>query len=138
MGRRDRRDCELSLETRAAGAIELAERGDVGTVGADAAGIHGQTEIFRLLDAQAGLIQFGEAVAFRGHQTIAVRKIHGTRRAMCAPPFPDNQEEVVPVSSIPHTFLPRCPGAGIGCTPGEFGSMKIRADRASANAMTLA
>src|SRR5271163_3021670 len=135
MGRRDRRDCWLDLETRAAGAIELAQRGDIRAVGADAAGVHGQTEIFRLLDAQAGLVQFGEAVAFRGHQAIAVRKVHGTRRAMRAPPFPDNQEEVVPVSSIPHTFLPSCPDAGIGCTPGDLGSTKIRANLASANGM---
>src|SRR5271155_4156784 len=121
------RDCWLDLETRAAGAIELAQRGDIRAVGADAAGVHGQTEIFRLLDAQAGLVQFGEAVAFRGHEAIAVRKVHGTRRAMRAPPFPDNQEEVVPVSSIPHAFLPSCPGGGIGCTPGDLGSMNYRA-----------
>src|ERR1700728_4662080 len=122
---------EIRSETRAAGAIELAERGDVGTVGADAAGVNRQTQIFGLLDAEAGLVQFGEAVAFRRYQAVTVRQIHGTRRAMRAPPFPYDQEEVVPVSSIPHEILPSCPGAGIGCTPGDFGSMKIRATCAS-------
>src|ERR1700683_886301 len=131
MRRRDRRDWKISSETRAAGAIELAERGDVGAVGADAAGVDRQTEIFGLFDAEAGLVQFGEAVAFRWYQTVAVRQIHGTRRAMRAPPFPYDQEEVVPVSSIPHVILPSCPGAGIGCMPGDFGSIKIRASCAS-------
>src|ERR1700691_1683889 len=44
---------------------------------------------------------------------------------MRAPPFPYDQEEVVPVSSIPHVILPSCPGAGIGCMPGDFGSIRF-------------
>jgi hypothetical protein len=63
-----------------------------------------------LLDAQACLIQFGKAVAFGGYQAVAARKIHWTRGAMRAPPFPDNDKKVIPISSIPHAPLPALPG----------------------------
>src|ERR1700685_4718216 len=55
------------LEASGGGADVVAQVGDVGAVGADAAGVHGQAENFRLLDAQTSVVEFGEAVAFSGH-----------------------------------------------------------------------
>jgi hypothetical protein len=94
------------LKAGAGGADVFAESGDVGAQGADTAGVHGHTEIFCLLDAETGIIEFGEAVAFRGREAISARHIHRARRAVGVPPLSNDVEEVVPISPVPHHILP--------------------------------
>jgi hypothetical protein len=96
-------------EARAGGADEFAQGGNVGAVGADAAGVHGEAESFGLLDAEAGVVQFSEAVPFGGDEAIAARTVHGTQRAMVVPALAYDIEEVVPVSPVPHGVLPHVP-----------------------------
>ena len=47
-----------ALNGLAGRADEIAQNGDVGAVGADAAGIHGQTEALGEIEIHAGIIQF--------------------------------------------------------------------------------
>ena len=75
--RRDLPQVELVRGSRNATgwhAKEFTKRSDIRAVRTDAACVHRQTEIFRLLDAQAGFIQLGEAVTFGGHQAVAARQ----------------------------------------------------------------
>jgi hypothetical protein len=98
------------LKSRTASAIELTQRRNIWPVRTDAAGIHRQTQIFRLLDAQPGVVQFRETITFRGNQSIAARKIHRTRRPVCAPALSYDGCKIIPVSSIPHV-PPNAPGS---------------------------
>src|ERR1700732_2403 len=87
---------------RASRADEFAKRSYIWSVGTDATGIHGQAEIFRLLDAKAGVVELSEAVTFRGNQAVAPRQIHRARRPARIPRLSYDVEEVVPISPIPH------------------------------------
>ena len=53
------------LEAGTSGAKKLAQRGNVGPVGADAACVYRQPEHFRLFDAHTCIIELRQAVAFR-------------------------------------------------------------------------
>jgi len=117
------------LNAGAGGADKFAQGGDVGAVGADAAGVHGEAEIFGLLDAEAGVVEFGEAVAFGRREPVAARAVHGAQRAMIVPALAHDIEEVVPISPVPHGVLPHVPVQAIGCRRGAMGSMKIGAAR---------
>jgi len=100
------------LKTRASRANEFSKRGDVWSVGTDAARIHGQTQHLRLLDTKASVIKFREAVAFRRDQAVATRQIYGARRPVCAPRLSYDIEKLVPVSPIPHNSS-RYPGKSL-------------------------
>src|SRR6185437_1241187 len=93
------------LEAGAGGANVFAQRGDVGAVRADAASIDWQTEKLRLLNAQAGIIEFGEAIAFDGHKPIATREVERSRRALHARFLQYDIEELVPIPAVPHCAL---------------------------------
>jgi hypothetical protein len=94
------------LEAGAGGADVFAESGDVGAERADTACVNGDAEIFGLFDAETGIIEFGEAVAFRGCEPISAGHIHGARRPVRMPPLSYDVEEVVPISAVPHHILP--------------------------------
>ena len=98
------------LKSRAAGSIELPKRRHVGPIRTDAPGVYRQSQILRLFNAQAGVVQLSQAITFRGHQTIAARKIHRTRRPVRAPTLPYNGSKIIPVSTIPHV-PPDAPGS---------------------------
>ena len=100
-----RQNAGATSEAGAGGADVFAQRADVGAVGADAAGVHGQAEDLRLLDAQAGVVKLGEAVAFGGHEAIAVRPIERARRSLHPRALHHDIEEIVPVPAVPHIAL---------------------------------
>src|SRR6202050_445397 len=77
----ERRRLEAALlEASARSADIFAQGGDVGAIGPDAAGVDGQTKGLGLFDAQAGIIELGEAVAFDRHEAVALRTIERARR----------------------------------------------------------
>src|SRR5580658_7857809 len=97
-----------SSDTRSSRTDEFAKGTYVWPVRADAASIHRQAEIFRLFYAEAGVVEFSEAVTFRRHQAIAARQIHWARRAARTPWLSYDIEKIVPVTLIPHNSSRRC------------------------------
>jgi hypothetical protein len=121
------RKLELAISEAGAGGAEvLSQSCHVRAVRADAAGIHGKPKALGLLDAQAGIIEFREAVAFSRQNAVAPGKINRSRRAIRAVPFSNYVEELVPVTTVPHGFLPNLPTRSIGCSIGKIGSKEFR------------
>lgn len=58
------------LEAGASGTDIFAERGHIGSVGTDATCVDRESQNFRLLDAQASVVEFGEAVSFGWYEAI--------------------------------------------------------------------
>jgi hypothetical protein len=59
-----------------------------------------------LFDAEAGIIELGQAVTLGRRQAVASRQVDRARRAMRVPALSNDIEELVPVSPIPHDVLP--------------------------------
>src|SRR5215468_9127275 len=104
----------MILETRASSADIFTKRGDVGSVGTHAPSIYGESEQLGLLDAQAGIVEFGEAIAFGGYETIEHGSIERPRRAALGGSLVDDVEELSPVSTVPH-FAPLLPVGWPSC-----------------------
>ena len=103
------------LKSRAARAIKLPQRRNIRSIGTDAAGIHRQSQILCLLNAQPGIIQFSQTITFRGNQPISSREIHRARRPVRAPALSYNGGKIIPVPSIPH-IPPNAPGSSVPVT----------------------
>jgi hypothetical protein len=116
---------EAALKSRPCGAQKFAQRRHIRPVAPHAPGIDRQPEHFGLLDAQPRIIKLREAIAFGGRQAIPSRRCHRTWRAVIVPPLPNNIEEVVPVSAIPHNFLPRAPDAVYRMQLRRFGFLRV-------------
>ncbi|MGD0303193.1 MAG: hypothetical protein ABSC71_00025 [Candidatus Acidiferrales bacterium] len=97
---------EALLEAGTASANEIAQRADVWAVGANATRIDRQAEQLGLLDAQTGVVEFGETITFGGHNTIAARERNRPRRTMTNTAPLHNIEEVVPITPGPHSAPP--------------------------------
>jgi hypothetical protein len=116
----------MTLETRASSADIFTKRGDVGSVGTHASSIYGESEQLSLLDAQAGIVELGEAIAFGGYEAIEHGSIQRPWWATLGGSLVDDVEELSPVSTVPH-FAPLFPWAdlhAIGCKKTVLGSMK--------------
>ena len=126
---RNSRDQELGILVAGAGGAEILPQGCyVRVVRTHAASVHGEAEALGLLDAQAGVVKLGEAVTFSRQQYSGCRpgKIHRPRRAVRTVPLSNYVEELVPVTTVPHAFLPNLPTRPIGCAIGEIGSKEFR------------
>src|ERR1700679_3853143 len=88
------------LKSRAARAIKLPQRRNIRSIGPDAAGIHRQSQILCLLNAQPGIIQFSQTITFRGNQPIASREIHRARRPVRAPALSYNGGKIIPAPRL--------------------------------------
>jgi hypothetical protein len=117
------------LEAGAGGAEIFAQGCYVRAVRADAAGIHGEAEALGLLDAQARVVKFGEAVAFSRQHAVAPCEVHRSRRPMQVVPLSNYVEELVPVTTVPHTSLPKLPIHPIGCSIGKIGGNEFHVSR---------
>jgi len=93
------------LQRLAGGAHEIAEDGDVGAVGTDAASVHGQAEALGELEINAGIIKFGKAETRGGLYAIETRGIDGAWRAMTLPGTARELVELFPVSFVPRIHL---------------------------------
>jgi len=83
------------------GADEVAEDGNIGAVGADAAGVNGETELFGLFEINPCVVEFGKAETLRGQNAIQTRRINRTRRAMTAPRATSYLVELLPIAFLP-------------------------------------
>src|ERR1700722_16987696 len=114
----------LPLEVPPGGADVGAESVNIGAVGADSAGRARQTEVLGLFDAQAGVVQFCQAVAFGRSETVAARHMDRARRTVGVPAFPSDLEEIVPVPTIPHGSTPFFVQP-VGCSTARLGSIEF-------------
>ena len=64
----------------AGGGDEIAQRGNVRAVGANAAGVHGQTQLLGNIDIDARVVQLGQAETRGGLDAVQSSRIHGPRR----------------------------------------------------------
>jgi hypothetical protein len=109
------------LESRTGGPDVVPQRGRIGSIRSHASRIHRKSKMLRLLDAQSRFIKFGQTVSLGRGYSVTPRDVHGSRRPMCVPAFPDNVKEVVPVPAIPHVglalpdVLNQCFGCAITC-----------------------
>jgi hypothetical protein len=95
------------LQGLARAANKIAQHGNVGTVGADASRVNGQTEPFGLIKVDAGVIKLRQAETLCGEHTIQARRIYGTGGAMPLPWPPRQFIELLPIAFVPsgHSFL---------------------------------
>ncbi len=85
----------------ARGTDEIAEHGDVGTVGADAARIHRKTELFGLIEIDAGIIEFRKTEPSGRLHTIHSGGIDRARRAVALPGTARQLVELLPIAFVP-------------------------------------
>ena len=95
----------------ARGTDEIAENGDVGAVGADATGIHRETEALGKFEIDTRIIEFGEAETSCGLHAIETRRIDGARWPMALPRTARELVELLPVAFVPRIHLTLRPSA---------------------------
>ncbi len=98
---------DYSLDGVVGGANKVAQHGNVGTIHADAAGIHGKAKPFSLFQIHTSIIEFRKTKALRGQYAIETRRVHGTGRAMAPPRATRYLVELLPIVFLPsrHTLL---------------------------------
>lgn len=89
------------LERLARGADEIAEDGDVGAIGADAAGVNGKTEALGEIEINAGVIEFGKTETLRGQNAVQARGIDRARRTMALPGTASQLIKLLPIAFVP-------------------------------------
>ena len=111
------------------GAYEIAQHGDVGSVGSDSSRIHRESEEFSLFDAQSCVVELRKTIAFGRDQAIEHGSVQRPGRAAHGHSLVDDFEKLGPVSAIPHLAL-SSQWAGvhtIGCRKVILGSIKRNA-----------
>jgi len=96
-----------ALNRLAGRADEIAQDGNIGPVGADAPGIHGQAEALGEIEIDAGIIQFGQAETLRGQHAIYARRVHRPRRTVTLPGAARQFVKLLPIAFVPsrHSIL---------------------------------
>jgi hypothetical protein len=93
------------LQRLARGTDEIAEYGDVGAVGADAASIHWQAEVFGKFEIDTGIIEFRKAETRCGEHAVEARRINGAWRPMALPRTARQLVELLPIAFVPSIHL---------------------------------
>jgi hypothetical protein len=94
-------DTEHSLQRLAGGTNEIAQYSNVGTVGADAAGIHGQTKTLSEVEIDACIIELRQAETRSGLNPIHARRIDRPGRTMAMPRATRQLVELFPIAFVP-------------------------------------
>src|SRR5271157_25539 len=89
------------LHRLAGGADEIAQNGDVGAVGADAAGVHGEAEALGEFEVDTSIIEFGKAETRGGLHAVETRRVDRAWRAMTLPGTARQLVELLPVAFVP-------------------------------------
>ena len=100
IGRDFRRACER-LQRLARGAHEIAQYRNVRTVGADAAGIYGETQALSQIEIDARIVQLRQAKALRGQHSIKTSRVDRTGRPMPLPGPAGQFVELLPIAFVP-------------------------------------
>lgn len=88
--------------TRLAGrADKIAQHVDIGTIGADTAGIDGKAEALGEIEIDAGVIKFGKTETLGGQHAVQARGIHRPRRAMTLPRAARQFIKLLPIAFVP-------------------------------------
>src|SRR5258706_4894185 len=103
-----RNGVELSGFTRLAGrADELAQSGDIRSVGSDAGGVNRQAQALGGFYIYAGVIEFRQAKPNCWKHTLDAAGVDRARRPVSLPRAVCDCEELVPIVFVPHFSLPR-------------------------------
>jgi hypothetical protein len=100
---------EIDLQRLAGRTDKIAQNGNVGTVRADAPGVHGKSETLREIEIHARVIQFRQTESLRGQHTIDARRIHRAGRTVTPPRAPRQLVKLLPIAFVPsrHFFASR-------------------------------
>src|SRR5215470_11877445 len=82
-------------------ADEIAEDGDIGSVGADAARVHREAESFGLFEINACVVEFRQAETVRRQNAIQARRINRSGWTMTAPRPTSYLVELLPIAFLP-------------------------------------
>jgi hypothetical protein len=91
----------MALQRLARGADKVTQHGNVGAVGSDPAGIHGQTEALGEIEIHAGVVQFGQAESLRRQYTIRTRRVYRPWRPVPLPRAPRQFIKLLPIAFVP-------------------------------------
>jgi len=89
----------------AGGTDEIAEYSDVGAVGADAAGVHGQAEALGKFEIDSGIVEFRQAETRCGEHAVKARRINGAWRTMALPRTAGEFVKLLPIAFVPGIHL---------------------------------
>jgi hypothetical protein len=89
------------LNRTAGGADKVAKDGHIRAVDSDAAGVHGQAELFGLFKIYTRVIEFREAETLRGQNAVKACRIDRAGRTMTAPGAARYLVELLPVAFVP-------------------------------------
>ena len=94
------------LQRAPRGAYEIAQHGDVGSVGSDSSRVHRESEAFRKLQVDAGVIQLRKAESLRGEHAIDPGRINRPGWTVMAPRAARCLVEALPIGFAPgrHTI----------------------------------
>lgn len=88
-------------EWLAGGADEIAQNGDVRTVGADAASVDRKTKAFSLIEIDSRVIQLGKAETGGGRDPVHARRVNRAGRATPMPGPASQFIELLPIAFVP-------------------------------------
>ena len=91
----------VTLKRLARGADEIAQHGDIGAVGTEAARVHGEAETFREFEIDIGVVQLREAETSGGENTVQAARINGAWRTVTLPGAARQLVELLPIAFVP-------------------------------------
>ena len=91
----------MELQRLAGRADEIAQDGDVGAVGADAAGIHRQAEALGEVEINAGIVKFRQAKTLRRQDAVYARGVHRPRGTVTLPRAARQFVKLLPIAFVP-------------------------------------
>jgi hypothetical protein len=83
------------------GAHEIAQHGNIGSVGAKAARVHGKAETLRELEIDVGVVQFRETEPCGGQHAIQAARVNRARRAVTLPRAARQLVKLLPIAFVP-------------------------------------
>jgi len=98
----------MGLARLAGGADKIAQHSDVGTVGTDAAGIHGETEALGEIKINAGIVEFRQTETLGGQHAVQTRGIDGPGRAVTLPGAARQFVKLLPIAFVPRRHCSLC------------------------------
>ena len=88
---------------------EIAQNSNVGAVGTDTPGVHGQTETLGKVEIHAGIVKLRQAESLCRQHAIQASRVDRPRRAVTTPRAPRQLVILFPIAFVPgrHFMLDR-------------------------------
>jgi len=106
-GRFEIKRLEETLARLAGRAHEIAQNGNVGSIRADAPGIHGQTKPLGEIKVHARIVQLGQAESLRRQHPVYARRIHRPWRTVALPGAARQFIKLLPIAFVPSRHFNR-------------------------------